>query len=206
VTPDDPPIAALLHEAADGVGVPAAPIAAITARGERRRRHRRLARGGSAALAVVGLVGAVAVARARDDGVARPVPAAPSVVAECPARLTPQLIPEWARAGFSEAQPRSPLVLGDRGTIVAIVFGNPLLAPTDPDQHSNKILWVTRDAPAPGPLRIDAVPEDGGPAVERSVPEGPGPSIVDLPAAGCWRLTLTWNGGTDTMRLRYTPP
>jgi len=36
-----------------------------------------------------------------------------------------------------------------------------------------------------------------------SVPGGPGPSIVDLPAPGCWTLHLTWSGHTDELKLRY---
>jgi hypothetical protein len=32
---------------------------------------------------------------------------------------------------------------------------------------------------------------------------GPGPSIIDLPQAGCWHLALKWSGHTDTMRLTY---
>jgi hypothetical protein len=37
----------------------------------------------------------------------------------------------------------------------------------------------------------------------RVVPGGPGPSIVNLPQAGCWRLTLAWSGQTDTLDLAY---
>jgi hypothetical protein len=32
---------------------------------------------------------------------------------------------------------------------------------------------------------------------------GPGPSIIDLPAAGCWRLDLRWAGHSDTVDIRY---
>jgi hypothetical protein len=32
---------------------------------------------------------------------------------------------------------------------------------------------------------------------------GPGPSIVNLPTPGCWRLTLGWAGQVDTLDLRY---
>jgi hypothetical protein len=38
----------------------------------------------------------------------------------------------------------------------------------------------------------------------RSVPGGPGPSIINLPAPGCWTLHLTWSGHTDELKLRYT--
>ena len=37
----------------------------------------------------------------------------------------------------------------------------------------------------------------------RSVPGGPGPSIIDLPAPGCWTLHLSWSGHTDQLKLRY---
>jgi hypothetical protein len=42
-----------------------------------------------------------------------------------------------------------------------------------------------------------------GRTVSRAVPGGPGPSIINLPDAGCWRLTLTWSGGRDTLDLLY---
>jgi hypothetical protein len=32
---------------------------------------------------------------------------------------------------------------------------------------------------------------------------GPGPSITDLPAPGCWTLRLSWSGHTDELKLRY---
>src|SRR5262249_2762831 len=32
---------------------------------------------------------------------------------------------------------------------------------------------------------------------------GPGPSYVNLPSAGCWRLELSWSGLTDTLDLAY---
>ena len=46
---------------------------------------------------------------------------------------------------------------------------------------------------------------DGAP-VGRAVHGGPGPSIINLPAPGCWRLTLRWSGWTDQLDLRYTRP
>jgi hypothetical protein len=32
---------------------------------------------------------------------------------------------------------------------------------------------------------------------------GPGPSIVNLPSPGCWKLTLRWSGRVDTLDLEY---
>src|SRR3954447_6119576 len=107
-------------------------------------------------------------------------------------------IPAWARAGFSDPQPRAPHVVGDSGRIAAILFGDPLVAPPAKDR-ANKILWVAKHQES-GDLRIRA--RRDGQVLERTVPGGPGPSIVDLPA-GCWRLTLTWAGGSDTLDLGY---
>jgi hypothetical protein len=42
-----------------------------------------------------------------------------------------------------------------------------------------------------------------GARVLRRVMGGPGPSIIDLLAAGCWRLTLRWSRAVDTLDLRY---
>jgi hypothetical protein len=35
------------------------------------------------------------------------------------------------------------------------------------------------------------------------LPEGPGPSYVDMPVPGCWTLHLSWGGRTDELSLRY---
>jgi hypothetical protein len=32
---------------------------------------------------------------------------------------------------------------------------------------------------------------------------GPGPSGINLPAPGCWRLALRWSGRTDELDLQY---
>src|SRR3954471_24854639 len=110
------------------------------------------------------------------------------------------VLPSWARTGFSERAPKAPHVVGEEGRIAAIVFGDPLAAPPAKDR-ANKILWVSRDSQQPGSdLHIRAV--DGSRVVNRVVEGGPGPSIVDLPA-GCWQLTLSWSGRTDTLALRY---
>ena len=31
----------------------------------------------------------------------------------------------------------------------------------------------------------------------------PGPSIVDMPQAGCWHLDLSWGGRTDSIDLEW---
>jgi hypothetical protein len=125
----------------------------------------------------------------------------------CASDVRRGVLPEWARAGFSEAEPRIPHVLGASHRIVAILFGDPLTSPPRRGP-SNKILWAAREPlDAPSDLRIRAQRMDGrralGRPVSRVVARGPGPSIIDLPAPGCWRLTLRWAGRTDTLDLRY---
>jgi hypothetical protein len=107
-------------------------------------------------------------------------------------------LPEWARAGFS-GDSSMPHVLGDKGDIVAAMFGYPL-AVSRPDGSANKILWVSKLGPY-GELVIDAKLDGSSVTASRRV--GLGPSIVDLPQPGCWHLTLTWSDHTDTMDLVY---
>ena len=90
---------------------------------------------------------------------------------------------------------------------MAILWADPLLSPP-PTTHNDKILWVSRHASTPGSaLTISAqrVVDSGavGPIVSPSVPDGPGPSIINLPAPGCWHLILRWSGRTDTLDVRY---
>ena len=68
----------------------------------------------------------------------------------CAADVAPAPLPGWARSGFSPPDQPVPFVLGERGTILGVLFGQPLSAPAAPDR-GNKILWVTRDPHPPGP-------------------------------------------------------
>ncbi|MFN8194437.1 MAG: hypothetical protein U0R80_09155 [Nocardioidaceae bacterium] len=127
------------------------------------------------------------------------------------------VLPAWARTGFSDPRPRVTHVMSDHGRIVAILFGGYLFAPPS-DQVNNKILWAARPLAVRHDGDADGVPNaleieaqlDGTDRVEhREVAQGPGPSTIDLPLAGCWRLTLTWGPGadqTDTMDLQYVAP
>jgi hypothetical protein len=137
-------------------------------------------------------------------------PAHSTLGARCSRKVPVHLLPPWARTGFSDPKPHMPFVLSAQGKIGAIVWGNPLIAPPDPDR-SNKILWVSHTPfkPGGGDLRISAqrivAGKPVGAPLARSVMGGPGPSLVDLPA-GCWHLNLSWWGQTDTMDLNYSPP
>jgi hypothetical protein len=127
----------------------------------------------------------------------------------CSSAVRKETLPVWARAGFHPATQRVPYVLGRSGTIVAILFGYPLTAPP-PVTRNNKILWVSRTpVESLTRLRISAQRMAGtrplGKPVRRSVAGGPGPSIINLPAPGCWRLSLSWAGRDDTLDLQYRP-
>jgi hypothetical protein len=180
-------------------------------------RRRRLMMVGpiTAAVAVCAVVGVVWVSAARSpsritDG-ANPVPGT-----TCQPLSTAPL-PIWARAGFSGDGSGVPWTLSAGGTVAAIVFGNPLNAPPSED-HNNKILWVVNgDVPV-------VVPSTGsagggsqnliikghleGTDVTTTIDTGaaPGPSIVDMPAAGCWHLDLSWGGRSDSIDLKWSTP
>ena len=131
----------------------------------------------------------------------------PSRVSACASQVKTDVLPKWARGGFSDPRPRMPYELGRGGNIAALVWGFPLFSPP-PRTHSNKILWVSRITTQPGSnLRIAAQRMRGthpvGAAVSRTVAGGPGPSIINLPASGCWRLTLRWSGRVDSLDLDY---
>ncbi|MEU4421071.1 hypothetical protein AB0F81_10615 [Actinoplanes sp. NPDC024001] len=133
------------------------------------------------------------------DGQPDPVASAPP----CGSPVSTGPLPEWARAGFSGDGAGIEHVLGDRGEIAAILFGAPLSSPPA-EGRNNKILWVSRQpVDTPAQLEIAGVLDGTDVRAARTVPGGPGPSIVDLPRAGCWRLTLTWSGRTDSMDLIY---
>jgi hypothetical protein len=183
--------------------------------GSVRRRGRRQLAVLASALAVVVLAGAggVAAVRLRAPAsapvAAAPVPASTPTTAPagCPALATGTL-PEWARTGFSSANPGIPFARSRNGRFLAIVFGHPLSFPSAPDR-SNKILWVLAPAtgptvgPAPGQFWARATLEGTGLSVRRDIGSAPGPSSVDLPRAGCWQLELHWGSYTDTIELFY---
>jgi hypothetical protein len=130
----------------------------------------------------------------------------PPTAATCRFDYTPKPLPSWARAGFTPPGQPVPYVLGDRGDLVAIVWGthHPLVAPPAVSRN-NKILWVARVGADAGPLRIRATLASTGQTVTRTVFAAPGPSIIDLPAAGCWSLELTWGSHDDHLVLGYAP-
>lgn len=113
-------------------------------------------------------------------------------------------LPVWARAGFSPPdQPVAHLLSVDRH-VVAVPFGWPLRE-KQPPGRANKVLWVADEA-GTGPMTIEARRDTDPELVRRELPNGPGPSILDLPHQGCWQLDLSWPGGRDRIYLRYLGP
>lgn len=112
-------------------------------------------------------------------------------------------LPAWARTGFRGDGSGVPHVFSEHGDLIAVLFEYPPTASKDP-REANKILWVSRPPQTPlQPLTIKAVLDRPRTSVTRVVPGGAGPSGINLPEPGCWRLSLSWSGHTDTMTLRF---
>jgi hypothetical protein len=142
----------------------------------------------------------------------RPGSTAGTAMRACRSTLHVGVLPAWARSGFRAARPRTEFAVGRRDQIGAILFSTKDYLDSPPAvDHNNKILWVSRlRSRSGGTLRIEAQLMRGarriGAPVKRTVPGGPGPSIINLPAAGCWRLTLRWSSWSDELDLNYHHP
>jgi hypothetical protein len=166
------------------------------------------------------LAGTVAVVASLTSGCTAANPTTPvlststTMTSACSYAVRQDVLPAWARAGFSDPSPSGiPFVLGDKARILGVIFGYPLTAPPPSAGRANKILWIASpasddrstdlDTAASADLKIDARLAGSTDVVHREVPGGPGPSIIDMPHPGCWHLTLTWSNHTDTLDLRY---
>jgi hypothetical protein len=129
--------------------------------------------------------------------------------APCHAEVRSGVLPTWARSGFADKRPRIAHTLGRSGKIAAILFGYPLRSPPA-EGRNNKILWVSRRPHSRAALWIRAQLMDGtdmiGAPIRTIVAGGPGPSLVNVPTPGCWRVTLWWSGRRDTLDLEYRAP
>ena len=193
-----------------------APHDPALAQGVRQRARRRgLATAVAAAAACAAAVGGVAVLEHGRGGSAQvattvptpttPAPRSPAPACDGKARMA--VVPEWARAGFSDPEPVAPLVRSRSGNVVAILFGRQLWSPPRKDVN-NKVLWVWRQPieGGSGPVTMTAQLMGTDRVVTSGLPLPAGPSIVDLPLPGCWRITLHASGGTDTIDLDYARP
>jgi hypothetical protein len=203
----DTDVAALLVLGAQDIDVATAPVDVLVRAGRQSIRRRRALGAAGASAAAVAVVLGVSLTDGPQQGPAA-APASSTTggsVAGCSEPVRAAVLPPWARGGFSDSRPRMPYVAGEHGDIVGILFGQPLTAPPAAD-HGNKILWVSRLTQEPSTdLRIDARLLGGSSTVERTVPGGPGPSIIDLPEPGCWHLTLSWSGHSDSLEVAYLP-
>jgi hypothetical protein len=118
--------------------------------------------------------------------------------------------PAWIGRATDANTPASlPFAVSDQGNAAGFLFGYPLTAPSRPDMN-NKILWVVRTPRDGQPLVITARQVGASrPVVRVQLPadSGPGeiyPSIIDVPAPGCWHFTLQWPHARATVDLRYT--
>jgi hypothetical protein len=175
----------------------------------RRRRRRRWLWGTGAVLLVAAAGGTTWVLRTPPAGAPRAASvtgAQPAAAGSCASAVVYGSLPTWARAGFSPPSIAMPYALGAHGDIVAVLWArhDPLVTPTPPGRN-NKILWVSKLFGSP--LEITARQLVGGTAVgavqRRTVAGGAGPSIIDMPTAGCWQFTLRWSGHVDTLDLPY---
>ena len=83
--------------------------------------------------------------------------------------------------------------------------GSPaLFATLDPDlpRHTRESLEAAYASAAALDLGFVTLTGSGQTA-SRTVDGGPGPSIIDLPAPGCWSLNLSWGDHHDHLRLEY---
>ncbi len=114
------------------------------------------------------------------------------------------VLPTWARGGFTDPSPTSPFAISKDGQMVAIIFADPLRSPAKVGMPSNKILWVSKDATsANSTLRISGRIEGGTATMQATVAGGPGPSIIDVPSAGCWQFNLSWGTHRDVIDIAY---
>ena len=118
--------------------------------------------------------------------------------------------PAWiGRATDANTPASQPFAVSDQGNAAGFLFGYPLTAPSRPNMN-NKILWVVR-TPRDGQALIITVRHMGASRgvvrVQLPADSGPGeiyPSIIDVPAPGCWHFTLQWRHASATVDLQYT--
>ena len=163
----------------------------------------------AAAITACSAAGGSAAPPHKGRGALPPASAGPVTAAGCLARRIDGPLPVWARGGFHPPGVSIGHVMGVHGDIVAILWGGPttsLYAPPRKDQ-GNKILWAARlplPVMSPSPMTIRATLNGTHLVANRDLPNGPGPSYVNLPAPGCWTLNLSWAGHHDQVDLWYT--
>ena len=191
----------LLADAFDDLAAHAPHDPQLAARAQARARRGRLAVAVALGGVAAATVAAVAVVALGPDPGSTSGPA--SGPAPCRSTVVTGVLPVWARAGFSDPEPVMPYVRSASGDIIAIIW-EPLTGPPR-DESGDKVLWAWRSLQIDG-LRAVARLDGTGPAVSFVKPGVTGPSAVSLPSPGCWRVTITWTGGSDTIDLLAARP
>ncbi len=122
--------------------------------------------------------------------------------------LTDAEPPLWAQGGWTKLTPWPvPWAFGTENTTVAYLFATQLVAGNSPrvDGSQNKVLWEAKDSPSGANVLVEAHPlGESQPVV--TIPGGP--SITDVPTAGCWTFRLSWNSNgprSSTINLEVLP-
>ena len=108
--------------------------------------------------------------------------------------LTDAVPPVWAQGGWTVANGASwpvPWAFGTQNTTLAYMFAIQLVAGVSPrvDGTQNKVLWEAKDRPSGANLLVEGHPLGKAQPV---VTIAGGPSITDVPTAGCWTFRLSW--------------
>jgi hypothetical protein len=161
-------------------------------------------------LAMVILVAGTACATATAPAVASPPPKAVAPYGGCGITLgSIGNMPVWMP---DPQDSQTPFVIAIPPLVAAILAGYPLRA-GNPSSPSNKVAWAVRTPRNGTPLFIDASPVGKqSPRVHIESPSNSwtgsklGPSeiyvsTIDLPAPGCWELTLRWGGPPQQARM-----
>lgn len=144
---------------------------------------------------------------------ARPSPSVPvhSFAGGCASTvLTDAAPPVWAQGGWSVAKGTPwpvPWAFGTHNNAVAYLFAKQLVAGVSPrlDGSQNKVLWEVRDSPSGANVLVQGRPLG---QLQPVVTIAGGPSITDVPTAGCWTFQLSWvsNGQrSSTINLEVLP-
>jgi hypothetical protein len=125
--------------------------------------------------------------------------------------LTDARPPVWAQDGWSVVAKGTPWpvrwALGTQGDTVAYLFNTQLVAGVSPrsDGTANKILWEAKDSPSGANVLVEGHPLGSSQPV---VTIAGGPSITDVPTAGCWTFRLSWGSNgqhSSTINLEALP-
>lgn len=175
------------------------------------RRGRRISAVSYRALSAICLVILLAGAACSEQSNKQAVQPTPSIASSgggCAGTvLTRAEPPDWAQGGWTVTKGDPwpvPWAMTTPADAVAYLFATRLVAGPSPrvDGSTNKVLWVTKYAV---PFVVDGRPF-GKSAPVVTVPGGP--SIVDVPSAGCWTFRLILQGGAaevSTINLDVLP-